>query len=296
MKNPFFSIIVPTFNRENQLQNAIQSLLSQTFKNFEVIIVDDGSTDNTKALGLSLAANNPNIRYMAKENEERSIARNYGIHHARGRYIGFLDSDDVLYPNHLQTAFNLIEKKNGPEVVHLGFQLVDESGNVLQVRNSFDASFKEHLIHENILHGNAIFIRHDVATNINFIPSPDATVSEDWYLWLRLAARFNFSFDNTITSSVINHPNRSLLNVDPDKLIRSTEVVIAHLKKDPHFLTAYNGRIRYHFSNHYTLVTLILALTKKRRRDTLKYLAKAISIDPFVIFRRRFLASLKHLI
>lgn len=290
----FFSIILPTYNRGDLLIHAINSILSQEFSDYEIIVVDDGSTDNTKDLVKDLARNNQGISYFFKENEERSIARNHGIMKASGKYISFLDSDDQLYSNHLKVAYELLKRNNFPEVGHLGYEFIDDSGHSVLVRNEFDETFQEKLIHENIIHGNAIFIRRDIATEVNFIPSSAAMISEDWYVWLRLASRYPFHFDNTVTSSVIHHSERSLRTIHPDKLIASTEIIVEYLKRDVSFLNTYKHKVSYHFANHYTLLTLILSLTKSRRFDTFKYLLKAIRYDPTVIVRKRFLASIKH--
>lgn len=293
--DPFFSIVIPTYNRVKQLNIALNSIVKQNFSNFEIIVVDDGSRDQTQEIISQMALVDSRIRYFFKENEERSIARNFGIMKARGQYIGFLDSDDIVYPNHLKVGYTLLRDNNFPEVGHLGYEFIDTSGKSILVRNTFDSSFKDKLIHENILHGNAIFIRKDIAREVNFISSKEAIISEDWCLWLKLASRFDFYFDNTVTSAVVEHPGRSLLNINSDKLIASTNVIIEHLKMDLPFLKTFRGKTSRHFANHYTLVTLVLALSKKRRVDTLKFLAKAICYDPTVIFSRRFLASLKYL-
>ena len=293
---PFFSIIIPTYNRSQRLVLAIKSLLTQDFDDVEVLVVDDGSTDNTGAVVTQLRESHNNLKYFYKQNEERSIARNFGIMKATGRYIGFLDSDDIVYANHLQTAYRLLTSSNFPEVGHLGYQIIDTSGKVILTRNNFDNSFKTKLISENIIHGNAIFIRNDIAKIVNFIPSKLAILSEDWYLWLRLAARYKFHFDNTITSAVVEHEGRSLQKIDPDKLISNTKTIVTNLKADPIFLSAYSAKVRYHFSNHYTFLSLILALTKDRKIDSIKYLFTAVKYDLLVIFRRRFLATIKLLL
>jgi glycosyltransferase involved in cell wall biosynthesis len=294
MEKIFFSIVVPVYNRASHLPKALNSILAQNYNNFEVVIVDDGSTDNTKSIAGEFVTKDQRIKYFHKKNEERSIARNYGIAHAQGEYIGFLDSDDVLYPNHLTVANELLTATRFPEVGHLGFEFMNESGEIISRRDHFENDYREKLIHENFLHGNAIFIRRDVTQKINFIPEASAILSEDWYLWLRLAARYPFHFDNRVTSAVIHHDERSLLNINPDKLIASTNVVVEYLKKDEAFVKVYNRKVGYHFANHYTFLTLILSLTKSRRVDTILFLLKAISYDPTVIFRKRFLASVKH--
>ena len=100
--NPFFSIIIPTYNRANFIFLTLTSVLNQICKNYEVIIVDDGSTDNTEEVVQGFIKNNNLIyfHYYQKVNEERGVARNYGIKKAKGQWITFLDSDDLFYPNH----------------------------------------------------------------------------------------------------------------------------------------------------------------------------------------------------
>src|SRR5882672_6620269 len=96
---PQFSIVMPTYNRAHMVGKTIASILRNDFTDFEVLVVDDGSEDDTEALIAKLT--DPRIHYYKKENGERGAARNYGAIRANGRYINFFDSDDVMYPNHL---------------------------------------------------------------------------------------------------------------------------------------------------------------------------------------------------
>ena len=287
-----FSIIMPTYNRASLLPRAVNSVLAQNYKNFELIIVDDGSTDNTKEVVQGYS--DFRIRYYKKENEERSIARNYGIRQSRGQYVNFLDSDDIFYSNHLEEADKLIKLKSSPELAHMSYELVDKNGDTLHQQNNFE-NIADKLIRENILHGNAIFIRKDILSEYSFIPDRRAVISEDWYLWLRLISRFPFYTSPVVTSAIIEHEQRSLREVSPDKLIRSTQVIIDYLNRDKVFLKKYGKQVRYFYANMYTLVTLVLALSKNRKQEVLYYLCKALQWDWRVVVRRRFLASIKHL-
>lgn len=108
MNSPSVSIITPTFNRAHTLQRAIDSVFSQTFSNWEHIIVDDGSTDSTKELVQN--NNDPRIIYLYKENGGPSKARNYGIENARGKWIMYLDSDDELLQKCIETMLDWLNE------------------------------------------------------------------------------------------------------------------------------------------------------------------------------------------
>ena len=97
---PLFSVIIPTYNRSKLLQEAIQSVLDQTFNNWECIIIDDGSIDDTR--GMVQSFEDPRIKYFYQNHSERSTARNYGITEAYGMYVCFLDDDDLFLSQHLR--------------------------------------------------------------------------------------------------------------------------------------------------------------------------------------------------
>src|SRR5437868_10948529 len=102
----FFSIIIPTYNRASVIKKTIDTTLNQSYPGYEVIVVDDGGTDNTEEV--IRAIGNNKITYYKKENAERAAARNYGAAMAKGDYLTFVDSDDLLYQNYLETANDCI--------------------------------------------------------------------------------------------------------------------------------------------------------------------------------------------
>src|SRR4051794_29928113 len=104
---PLVSVIIPTFNREDVIANAIGSALGQTYKNLEVIVIDDGSIDNTE---FRLAYLRENIRYVKQNNQGPSAARNKGIQMARGEIVAFLDSDDLWSENKIARQVAVLQK------------------------------------------------------------------------------------------------------------------------------------------------------------------------------------------
>jgi GalNAc5-diNAcBac-PP-undecaprenol beta-1,3-glucosyltransferase len=110
---PFFTVVIPSYNRAALLGDVLQSVQAQTFQDFEVILVDDGSTDETAAVVQKLAAADPRIRYQYQQNAERGAARNTGIKAAKGDFVVFFDSDDEMKPDYLQVLHTGIQAQPG---------------------------------------------------------------------------------------------------------------------------------------------------------------------------------------
>lgn len=135
-KSPVFTVIVPTYNREKLLKRTIESILAQTFKDFELIIVDDGSTDNTKKLIASYK--DCRIIYIYKENGGLNSARNKGLQNAKGEYIAFCDSDDSWLPEKLEKHVQKYNEDNEIKVVYDLTGVVKKEGdkqNIILARN-----------------------------------------------------------------------------------------------------------------------------------------------------------------
>lgn len=129
-KNPYFSVVIPSYNREKLIEKAIQSVASQTYKDYEIIIADDCSTDRTKEVveGLSI----PNLSFYQNEiNKGNAGARNLGARKANGRYVCYLDSDDQYHPDFLEKMFSLIQKYDEPGFLWCNVNRIDAQGNKL---------------------------------------------------------------------------------------------------------------------------------------------------------------------
>jgi glycosyltransferase involved in cell wall biosynthesis len=120
VETPFFSIVTPTYNRAHYLEEMICSVQAQQFSDYEHIIVDDGSQDRTESLVKNFADSDSRIVYQKQENRGRSTARNVGIGMAKGKYICFLDSDDVWLSEHLQVLQQTIKTTDRPALYHTG--------------------------------------------------------------------------------------------------------------------------------------------------------------------------------
>ena len=134
MSSPRVSVIIPTFNRAAMLRDAIDSVLNQTFEDYEIIVVDDGSTDNTRETISKF--NSPKITYIYQENRGRSIARNIALSRARGEFIAFLDSDDIFLPYKLEKQINAMEIQKDYGLVYSAAIVAGDKGNELYDINS----------------------------------------------------------------------------------------------------------------------------------------------------------------
>ena len=110
MPKPLISVIVPVYNVKGYLTECVESLLAQTFDSYEILLIDDGSTDGSSTLCESFKTSHPNVRIFHKPNGGLSSARNFGLYRAKADFVAFVDSDDTVEPNYLQSLHDALEK------------------------------------------------------------------------------------------------------------------------------------------------------------------------------------------
>jgi len=289
----FFSIIIPTYNREEFIFKTLETALNQDYQNFEIIVVDDESTDNTEQFFKEF--HNPKVHYFRKRNAERAAARNYGLKKAQGDYITFLDSDDILYPNHLREAKKLIENNNFPEFLHLAYEMKTPEGKILSQNNQRKGDLNKQLLTGNHLSCIGVFLKKEIALEFPFSENRELSGTEDWELWMRLASRFKIYYSNQTTSAIINHEERSVLQIDEKKIKKRIDLALKYIFADEAFEAKYGQYKNIAQAHLYLYICLHLILAKQKKRS-LFYLKKAIFWYPQIIFNRKTLAILKHII
>ena len=293
MNTPLISLVIPTYNRATFIAKTVHSLLSQTYQNFEIIIVDDGSTDNTEEIVNSIS--DSRLSFYKKKNEERAAARNYGTKIAKGEYVNFFDSDDLAYQSHLETAVSFIGKNNFPEVFHLGYDIKDIDGNILRTPQNIH-NINKQIARGNLLSCNGVFIRKDIALANPFNQDRALSASEDYVLWIRLAAQFQFKHSVAITSTVIDHDARSVLTINPKQLIERKNLMLEYIFNDDFSKKVYHREKNRMESDAYSYIALHLALSNNNFWLTIKFIVKALLTNPKSLFSRRMLATIKHLL
>jgi glycosyltransferase involved in cell wall biosynthesis len=290
----FFSLIIPTYNRGEFIRKNLESVLQQSYPYFEIIVVDDGSTDDTEKKVREISSDK--IIYHKIENSERGFARNYGAERAKGDYISFLDSDDTLLPDYFKNANETILKHQYPEFVHLGYEIVNESGTQLYKVDDLRNNDIYCLVKGNPLSCAGCFLRKDVKDRFKFNTDRELSGSEDWELWFRVLANCGIKTDNRISSRMLNHSQRSVVaEIEEKKLILRKELALKYAFEDE--------KVKEHFRNHYALIdaygesyiSLHLALLGKNKRS-IEHLKKFLRVKPTGIFTKRFLVITKYLV
>lgn len=290
MSSPYFSIVIPTYNRGPLVVLTIESILKQEFSDFEIIVVDDGSKDDTDVR--IAAIKDPRLTYHKKVNGERGAARNYGAKLSRGTYINFFDSDDLMYPNHLATAKKLIDEKNSPEFFHLGYDFKNPDGTLTKKVDQLDDAVRVNAMFDNFLSCNGVFVRKDIALQFPFEEDRVLASAEDWELWIRLLSRYTLQYSNTITSTVVNHDQRSIRTIPTNKIIARDVFMIEALEKDQAVISAFGKKWNKFVAERYTFFMLCLA-EDKRWGEMRKWAVKAVRRYPSITMSSRFLASMK---
>lgn len=224
-----FSVVIPAYNSASFIAVALDSVREQTFTDYEVLVTDDGSKDDTGRVVADYALRYPNFRLLLASQENKGIggARNNGIFRATGEYIAFLDADDRWYPEKLASVARLLENNPALDVVyHDEMEIAADGGRrVLRNRKLTGNCFEGLLFRGNCLSTSATCVRRDLAWRIGgFSENPDFNSAEDYEFWLRLAkngARFALlaevlgeyhRVEGSITTR-IEYNNRNIYNV-----------------------------------------------------------------------------------
>jgi len=188
---PLVSVVIPSYNYGHLISDALDSALDQTYKNLEIIVVDDGSKDDTKNV---VKKYGKKIKYIHQENRGLSAARNKGIKNANGEFIAFLDSDDIWFRNKIEAQVTEMEKDDRIGLVSCSMQEIDEEGGVIRDitykdYNNEDDLFAE-LIQKNIVSGgSSAIVRKNCFDQVGLFDE-NLQPAADWDMWLRIQQQY----------------------------------------------------------------------------------------------------------
>ena len=269
---PFFSVVIPSYNRADLIDLTLDSVLAQTFAEFEILVIDDGSTDHTAAV--VRAYTDSRLHYLPKINEERGAARNYGLARAQGEYVLFLDSDDLFHSSHLVTLHAAILAQNPrPNFIATKYDFArdgERRPSDLAPLPAGPLGF-ETFLQGNVLACNVCVRRENPALH-RFEEDRRYAAVEDWMFMLQNTQRDAVQLVNVLTLTMNDHDQRSM-RADNQELIRRLDLAAGwmqqHLTLTPDQRRRLLGRLHYLCAIH--------AHIDGHRRQALAYARRAAS-------------------
>lgn len=189
---PTISVVIPIYNGEKTIKETIISVLNQTFADFELIIINDGSDDATLEIVQNIK--DPRIQVFSYANAGLSASRNRGVAKAKGEFISFIDADDLWTPNKLELQLKALQDHPQAAVAYSWTDWIDQSGQFLRAGGHITVNgnaYEKLLIRDFIESGSNTLIRKQALDEVGGF-DPSVTPPEDWDMWLRLAEKYEF--------------------------------------------------------------------------------------------------------
>lgn len=291
--NITFSIIIPTYNRAHLILKTLNSVFNQTYNNYEIIIVDNGSVDNTLEILSPLELENKIKIIRNPVNQERSVSRNLGMVAATGKFLTLLDSDDLMYEDNLKNAYEFI--LSSPEILifHNLYHLVDMEGAIIyQYHFPNIKNATRSITNGNFLSCIGVFISQIIYTEYRFETNPVIIGSEDWELWIRILAKYKLGRINKVNSAIVHHPGRSITSYSLESIINRKKFIITQIENNPNLYKVYEKYIININSSAY-LFAASLANSGGMYDEARKYLKIAFRNKFILIFEVKFLRILQ---
>jgi glycosyltransferase involved in cell wall biosynthesis len=180
------SIIIPVFNNQSTVEETVSSVLAQDYDNLEIILVNDGSTDNTQEILEKLSDQHENIQLYSRGNKGVSASRNYGFKHSRGKYVVFLDADDLLADTFVSECAHIMDNQSTLSVVYTQVKFFERQSGIFKLPN---------LDFQRLLTGNCLtvtaMIRAEMFESVNMYDE-NLSYVEDWEFWIRLLHKYPY--------------------------------------------------------------------------------------------------------
>lgn len=242
---PEVSAIVPTYNRANVLPRALDSILSQTYDDIELIVVDDNSEDDTRTIVESYS--DPRVKYIRHEtNKGANSARNTGIKESNGDYIAFLDDDDEWLAEKIHTQLTSLKQLDDSYgMAYSGRQIV-ENGNVIEeYKPNLEGELFNDLLKENFIPSETPLIRYECFDNVGLFDERFRSC-QDWDMWLRISREYKISCDRKILA-VSHWDSNDRISTNYRRKNQGYGLILKkyfkHIKRNPqsllHILTRY---------------------------------------------------------
>ena len=282
---PLVSVVIPSYNRAQYIAETIDSVLGQTHRNVEVIIIDDGSTDTTDEVVKPYLSQ---VKYIRQENAERGASRNHGLRVAMGEYISFLDSDDVWLPTKLEHDLKIFNRMPNVGLVCSNAVQIDASGKQLRLLTprAYSGQVTDRLIENNFILMATHLVKAEAVRELDgFREERELSGSEDWELWVRLSTAVDFYHSNEVTAKIRTHDANTM--GDADGMNRSMSYALDIMESSDYLSTFQRSRLG-RARGVVSLVNAINYCSARNYRKAISELKKALVRYPAVCFDPRF--------
>jgi glycosyltransferase involved in cell wall biosynthesis len=275
------SVVIPTYNRAADLKRALDSVSLQTVPIAEIIVVDDGSTDNTRDVVSQFGRG---IVYLHQDNAGVAAARNRGIGAATGEWIAFLDSDDWWMPEKIQLQIEALQRKKGAALAYTSAWIISNDGTREIAQAAEPAQLWPAMRHSNMITSTSCVMVRREALVAEGSFNESLAVGEDWDLWIRLAQKYPFAVVSEPVTAYMITPNS--LSQDPERTIADTERML-----EGRLLCGLQGSARLIWRRRIRAAQIFRAAMNARGVDRafeLRLLLRSLAQwpSPFFFFRR----------
>ncbi len=286
---PLVSVIIPSYNRAHLVPTTIDSVLKQSFHDFEIIVVDDGSTDNTGEIVSAFP-----VKYIQQENQGLPSARNTGIKAAQGKYIAILDSDDCLFEYSLEKRVKIMELHPEVAYVYSGICAMDENNNIigtpkLPFKNSCIRDGQEELhdlLYANHVPASTVMMRRSCLDKVGMFNPTFVNGVEDLEMWVRLSAVYNSAYIAEPLVKLRIHTHRMTDQLHLKFIEDNHRRILESVFNDPVLGPLFSSERNNIYFHLYSFIA-DGAYTRRKMEISRSYLFKAIKTYPMGILGRK---------
>ena len=279
------TVIIPTYNRARYVCQALDSVLNQTYRDFDVIVVDDGSTDETSQL---LESYKDRVTCIRQDNQGRAAAKNAGLSHAQGKYVAFLDSDDIWCPDKLERQVNFLETRPELSLAHGEVEVIDSKGNPLRketerMKRLYRRQRSKGETYSNFLETICMFpstvlVRRECFGTVgDFDTSLDILEDFDWFL--RVASRYKVECLNQVPVTKYRVHQDNAYEKGNDIVSEHYVRIYARQMDNLHLTTDAKERTKAERNLYHSLS--IFHFNLGNLKESRSYALKAIAVSPF---------------
>jgi glycosyltransferase involved in cell wall biosynthesis len=280
---PLVSVVVPAFNAAKTIHETLRSISQQTYRNLEVVVVDDGSTDDTGAAARRHSLNDPRFRVVSTANGGVASARNAGIRASKGAFIAFIDADDLWHPTKIAKQIDaLLSGGSDMALVYSPFRLIDAEGKVFASPRKYGVSgwvLYRHFHTNFVGNGSALLVRRTVLEEFGgfdpWLRQQGAEGCEDLLLQLRIAARYRFGEVSEYLVGYRKFPGNMSSNAE--QMVRSGILAVNKALSECRDIPGLSAGAML---KRYEWQRLKANLRKRRVRESLRSLARQCAMSP----------------